>query len=198
MAAERGLELVRELHRAAGGHLPPFRVSSGNSGMGSAARPLPLTVRAVADGRDAAGAGGDAGAVRAEPGGRVSWAPAEHGRCCPAPALLLRFYLLPLIPQVRSEVGTDGPDFPHPVPALLPAPEPALPAGLPVSVAGGGRLPWAHPCRHRVPRDRVLGLSARAGGFSTSSEVAVGLVLLVFFAAVTTKRRHCFLLLFKV
>lgn len=98
MAAERGLELVRELHRAAGGHLPPFRVSSGNSGMGSAARPLPLTVRAVADGRDAAGAGGDAGAVRAEPGGRVSWAPAEHGRCCPAPALLLRFYLLPLIP----------------------------------------------------------------------------------------------------
>ncbi|XP_014110101.1 DNA replication complex GINS protein PSF1 isoform X2 [Parus major] len=25
MAAERGLELVRELHRAAGGHLPPFR-----------------------------------------------------------------------------------------------------------------------------------------------------------------------------
>lgn len=52
-----------------------------------------------------------------------------------------------------------------------------------MSVAGGGRLPWAHPCRHRVPRDRVLGLSARAGGFSTSSEVAVGLVLLVFFAA---------------
>lgn len=66
-----------------------------------------------------------------------------------------------------------------------------------MSAAGGGRLPSAHPCRHSVPRDRVLALSARAGGFSTSSEVAVGLVLLVFIAAVTTKRRLCFLLLFK-
>lgn len=39
MAAERGLELVRELHRAGGGHLPPFRVSAGgtgNTGMGPA------------------------------------------------------------------------------------------------------------------------------------------------------------------
>uniref|UniRef100_H0YV90 DNA replication complex GINS protein PSF1 n=3 Tax=Passeroidea TaxID=175121 RepID=H0YV90_TAEGU len=46
MAAERGLELVRELHRAAGGHLPPFRVSRGGTGSsgGPAAGPLPLTV----------------------------------------------------------------------------------------------------------------------------------------------------------
>lgn len=47
-----------------------------------------------------------------------------------------------LLLQVRSEVGTDGPDFPHPVSALLPAPKPALRPGLPVSAAGGdGGLP---------------------------------------------------------
>uniref|UniRef100_A0A8B9CGW1 DNA replication complex GINS protein PSF1 n=1 Tax=Anser brachyrhynchus TaxID=132585 RepID=A0A8B9CGW1_9AVES len=76
--------------------------AGGGAGAGAAAR-RGRAPAAVPGGGAAAGAGGDAGAVRAEPGGRV-----------------------------RSEIGPDGPDFPHPVSPLLPAAEPALHRGLPV------------------------------------------------------------------
>lgn len=77
MAGERAVGLVRELQRAAGGHLPPFRVS-GDTGRGPGPRWGPPGARphrvasGAAGGGAAAGAGGDAGAVRAEPGGCVS------------------------------------------------------------------------------------------------------------------------------
>uniref|UniRef100_A0A8C4UR64 DNA replication complex GINS protein PSF1 n=1 Tax=Falco tinnunculus TaxID=100819 RepID=A0A8C4UR64_FALTI len=78
----------------------------GGAGCGAGAGAAPRHRRAPAalpDGGAAAGAGGDAGAVRAEPGGRV-----------------------------RGEGGAGRLDLPHPFSALLPAPEPALRAGLPM------------------------------------------------------------------
>lgn len=104
-------------------------------------------------------------------------------------ALLLLLFLLPRIPQVRSQGGTDGPDFPHPVPALLPAPEPALPAGLPVSAASPAPSLPAQP-----PKGRGGGTLGQGSWlFHQQRE----LLLLVFSADITTKRRLCFLLLCK-
>uniref|UniRef100_U3J7T5 Sodium/calcium exchanger 1 n=1 Tax=Anas platyrhynchos platyrhynchos TaxID=8840 RepID=U3J7T5_ANAPP len=81
----------------------------------------------IGGGGAAAGAGGDAGAVRAEPGGCV-----------------------------RSEGGPDGSDFPHPLSPLLPAAEPALHRGLsvrPVAADPSAQVGVRqHPAqRHPVP-----------------------------------------------
>lgn len=154
MAAERGLELVRELHRAAGGHLPPFRVSAGtgpgNTGTGPAGGRPALTARVRCCRRRRCGR-------RWRRCGRCTSGTrrmCELGSCsrhsaggAPRPPALL----LLLIPQVRSEGGTDGPDFPYPVPALLPAAEPAVPPGLPVSAASlGPSRPAQGPRGQRV------------------------------------------------